>query len=145
MKKMFLLLSVAAMVTLANAQTPVNATLDLNSRYRNVQASWMQENEHWVATFQNNNQQCQAYYQTDGTWLGTETPSSMSAMSQGAQNFVNTRFIGEGSSYAYLKSTSRTNGEVSYDVAYLSTGNNQVLKLFFDTNGSLVRRELIPQ
>lgn len=143
MKKFMFLIAAMAYFSILTAQAPVSATQDFNNRYNNVQVSWVLENTSWVATFQVNNELHQSFYNTDGTWIGTETPSSLTGMSSGAQDFINTRFIGQGSPYTYVKSTKRTEGENTLDVGYLTTADNKTLKVFFDASGKLIKREII--
>jgi|GEM_PF-6841714 len=142
MKKLLSLLAVALIYAGLNAQTPVAATQDFNQRYNNVQASWASEGNYWVASFQANNELQQAFYLHDGTWAGTETPSQLTQMSAPAQDFVNTRFIQAQNGYTFVKAVNRQETEKNYHVAYLSMDSGRTLKLFFDTEGQLVRREI---
>lgn len=142
MKKLLTLFAVISAYAAVNAQAPIAATQDLNQRYSNVQASWQQHDNVWTASFQNNNLLNEAFYQQDGTWLGTETPSQLTQMSAPAQEFLNTRFIGQGSQYTYVKSVNRHEPAGDFQVAYLTMDSGRTLKLFFDASGNLARRDV---
>lgn len=143
MKKFIFSTLVMVYFGILTAQVPVSATQDFNSRYNNTEVTWVLENTSWVATFRVNNELHQAYYNSEGTWIGTETPSSLTGMSSGAQDFINTRFLGQGSPYTFIKSTKRIESENTLDVGYLTTADNKTLKVFFDATGKLIRREVI--
>lgn len=144
MKKLILVLAIGFLYAGANAQTPVAATMDFSQRYNNTQAAWTQEGGFWVASFQENNNITYAFYKPDGTYTGTESGIAQNQLSAGAQDFLNTRFLGQGSQYTYIKAANRqeANGG-NLQVAYLTMPNVGVLKLFFDANGQLSRREVI--
>ncbi len=64
-----------------------------NAKYPDTKAHWEKERGKIKAEFVVNGQEAEAWYETDGTWIGTET-NFRGAFPEPVQNYINTNYAG---------------------------------------------------
>ena len=63
------------------------------TKYPNTMAHWEKERGKIKAEFVVNGQEAEAWYETDGTWIGTET-NFRGSSPEPVQNYINTNYAG---------------------------------------------------
>lgn len=63
------------------------------TKYPNTMAHWEKERGKIKAEFVVNGQEAEAWYETDGTWIGTET-NFRGSFPEAVQNYINTNYAG---------------------------------------------------
>lgn len=63
------------------------------TKYPNTMAHWEKERGKIKAEFVVNGQEAEAWYETDGTWIGTET-NFRGSFPELVQNYINTNYAG---------------------------------------------------
>lgn len=64
-----------------------------NAKYPDTNANWEKERGKIKAEFVVNGQEAEAWYETDGTWIGTET-NFRGSFPEPVQNYINTNYAG---------------------------------------------------
>jgi hypothetical protein len=130
--------------SLAGANVPESVTQAFQTQFATQQAQWIVSDQEIEAQFKKDGVASFAYYSLQGQYIGLEQESSFESFPTNAREFVNKSFI-EGSQYTLLSSRSREEEAPNQNlyVAFLQNSQqNMKIKLFFDAQGQLIRRQL---
>lgn len=104
------------------------------TKYPNTMAHWEKERGKIKAEFVVNGQEAEAWYETDGTWIGTET-NFRGSFPEPVQNYINTNYAGYTVDYADWIETPTLN---YFDIELEMLAKPDV-RLLIKEDGTLVR------
>lgn len=129
-----------------SADIPTGLKMSFKEKFNVTSADWSIANQNYVAKWEANGKKMTAFYTKteQPTLLRTETEVAMTDLGTTTQSEVTSRFLGQGSNYTFSRAfkVEGVQGAVEGVEFLFSTGQSQKLSVFFDANGSMVRREL---
>jgi len=149
----FIVLAIGAAGLVANAQNsftaatggvPESVSNAFQSQFAASQVQWITGEQEIEAQFKKDGVASFAFYSLQGQYLGLEQESKMETFPAQATTFLSNSFLDSGH-YTLLSARSRTESEPNqnlYVALMQHNQNNSKIKLFFDTEGKLIRRQL---
>ena len=146
MKKLFstLLAIIGFSVLMAqSAEVPTNVKIAFKDKFKSTTVEWTASAQSYIAKWDDNNKHMTAYYTKDEqpALVRTETDVDVSELSAGSQTVVKERFM-NATSYTYIRSFKVEGFGDAVDGCEFKIQNGGNCSVFFDGNGTMVKREL---